>query len=199
MRVAFVEVGTRGQPWVSIADLFALVPISIVLDQQTQSPYSFVGADPPFTSETTLIVSSRHVEYASGIGKKTKCATVLVLSSSEGNATSSYHLKLSRRFTSPYRILQPTRYLSVKNTSVASAVALWGSDEDEPATHVVTREVEAVKATLSSRKGPQPVLLDLASEGWEDILFEAYVDEQNRPAPPREDLFGFSFKRFQLL
>jgi hypothetical protein len=31
-----------------------------------------------------------------------------------------------------------------------------------------------------------------------DVLFESYVEEQNKPVL-REDLYGFSFKRFQVL
>jgi ABC-type sugar transport system substrate-binding protein len=64
---------------------------------------------------------------------------------------------------------------------------------------VITRELnfESVKAVTRGKRTGQPVLLDPAKKGWEDVLFEDFL-ESNKPPPP-ENVGGFSFTRIALL
>jgi hypothetical protein len=194
MRLAFFELSEGRPPWRDCADLLSLVPNVVTIEKSIQDPRTHIGPHPPFSRETVLVVTASHAHFAASLGEETGCSTIVYL---DANQNAIYTSKLQKRFKTPYRLLQPKP--GPRNVLATSSIALFGPDEDEAATHVITRELnfESVKAVTRGKRTGQPVLLDPAKKGWEDVLFEDFL-ESNKPPPP-ENVGGFSFTRIALL
>jgi hypothetical protein len=196
MRLAFFELSEgRPPPWRECADLLTLVPNIITIERSTQDPRTHIGYRPPFSKETVLVVTASHAHFAASVGEETGCSTIVYL---EANQNPVYTARLAKRFKTPYRLLQPKP--GARNILATSSIALFGPDEDEAATHVITKELnfDAVKAVTRGKRTAQPVLLDPAKKDWESVLFEDFLTETTQ-APPVKDLCGFSFTRIGLL